>query len=213
MKIFVDLDEVLADFVGGVASLWDIPQSRLLAHWPAGAWDCVPPLRAAAGEPGLTEDAFWRRIEAAGEGFWAGLRPLPWWRDVLRLVRAAAGDDWRVLSAPSRDPACHAGKVRWAARRLGGTGRLLMVPARDKPLLAGRGRLLIDDREETVVAWAAAGGTGVLFPRHHNKAWRHAADPAGYLRGVFAAAGYTRGFPPPPAPASSRTEELPSCTS
>ena len=72
MRILLDLDCVLADFVGGVARLWGLTAADLLRHWPAGEYGMNGPLAAALERPGygrpvIDDAAFWRAIHAAPE--------------------------------------------------------------------------------------------------------------------------------------------------
>lgn len=181
MKIFLDLDEVLADFVGGACQAWGVSREAVEAEWPAGEWDIVPPLGRVlkANDPTTDwgEDMFWRIISDMGEFFWSKLRPLPWMGEVIDLVRYHAGDDWLIVTSPSHCPTSYAGKARWVDRYLGRDGLRRLVLTTNKPAIGGPGAVLIDDREETVRRFEKVGGRGILFPRLHNSRHNERHDP------------------------------------
>lgn len=166
--ILVDMDEVLADFA--------IPAARLHGvRWdprPAGCWDMAQILE-------IPQDEFWRPINEAGAPFWTGLPPTPWAVDLHQLV-AGLGCPWYVVSSPSLDPLCHAGKVEWL-HRFFGAGFHDYVFTGHKHLLAGPRKVLIDDREETCIKFRQHGGYAVLFPSIGNRLHAQRADPLKYV--------------------------------
>lgn len=177
MRILLDMDELLSDFVGGACREWGKTAAEVEQHWEPGRWDIVPPLAAALGEP-LTDLAFWDRLHNRAE-FWAGLDPLPW---VDELVDAAARwtDDWWVVTSPSHCPSSYYGKAQWLKRQFGRRfDRFHLTP--HKHLFARADTLLIDDRDDNVDRFIAAGGKGLVFPRHHNSQHRHKGDPLKYV--------------------------------
>ena len=89
MKIFLDVDEVLADFVGGACAVWGTTEAEVLPYWEPGVWNMIPPLSRALGLPvTLTEEEFWAAIVERGDRFWLNLRPLPWAGRVIDLVQS-----------------------------------------------------------------------------------------------------------------------------
>lgn len=188
MRILLDLDEVLADFVGGAARAWGLKTEQLLQHWRPGRWDIIPPMSAALGIS-LTETQFWQPMNGRTE-FWAGLEVLPWAEEVVRLVEHWA-DEWFVVSSPTSCPSSYVGKVQWLKRYFG-TGFDNYVITNQKPLFAMEGVLLVDDRESTVRDFVREGmrrglntGGAILFPRHHNRNHRASDDPVKHLRYVL----------------------------
>lgn len=173
MKIFLDLDEVLVDFVGGALAVHGWTREQLHEAWTPGVWDMTVPM-------GLTEEEFWRPIHAAGETFWTGLQPLPWAEEVLALVRRYA-DDWTIATAPSLCPTSRLGKERWLRSYFGPAFDRYVITT-EKHRLAGPGRILIDDREETCRKWSLAGGIGQVFPAHQNSLHQHKHDPVPVIR-------------------------------
>lgn len=176
MTILLDLDEVLADFVGGALRVHGWTRERLETVWRPGTWSIVEPM-------GLTPEAFWEPINAMGDAFWLGLQPLPWAIDVVRIVDSVV-DNWYIITSPGHHVSGYTGKIRWLRRFFGMTFERFVI-TQHKTLLARAGTLLIDDREDTVKAFEAAGGQGLLFPSRHNTLYRWADDPAKYLSGVL----------------------------
>lgn len=154
MTLFLDLDGVLADFVGGI----------LLAHgrpwpdrWPPGHWEMAEVL-------GLTPYQFW--LPACCESFWADLPLTPECSAIVSLAERYSQEVF-LCSTPSQAPESWSGKLRWIGRHLPAYTRrtILMV---DKALLAGPWSCLVDDNDENVARFRAFGGQAVLVPRHWN---------------------------------------------
>lgn len=176
MRILLDMDEVLCDFVGGACRAWGLTVEEVRQHWQVGQWDIVQPLNRILGIG--TED-FWQRIDQT-HNFWLYLEPLPWMGQVLELVRTVT-DDWAIVTSPSRNPLCCAGKMQWLQRHLGSTFRRFVFTGH-KEYLVGPNTVLVDDREATVRKFIEAGSDGIVFPAHHNSKYRHMGDPITYLK-------------------------------
>lgn len=179
MRILLDLDEVLVDFIGGCCRAFKADLALVLQNWTPGEWSCVGPIGKVKGFP-LDDKFFWTVIHEKGEAFWADLEPLPWIEDVLDLVKSLT-DDWHIVSAPSFCPTSYSGKVKWLKNYFGrGFDRFAITP--HKNLFAGKDVLLIDDRESNVKNFIRAGGDGLIFPRHNNGLHTRKQDPVGHIR-------------------------------
>lgn len=177
MRILVDMDEVLADFVGGVARAFSIPLSEIEQHWEAGCFDIIQPLNKAL-PASLSEGEFWSRLE--WPGFWGGLDRLPW---ATRLIKAIGEitDNYFVVTSPSRGRYCMWEKQDWLNRFFGVAWWDRMIPTPHKAEFAEPNTVLIDDRESTIDAFRKRGGSGILFPRHHNRLRGMKSDPLGHV--------------------------------
>jgi hypothetical protein len=166
MRVFIDIDGVLADFHGGVRQLFpDLPTDDA---WPAGEYSFAKVL-------GFSANVFWSRIDEGGPAWWAGLEPYPWAFD---LVRAAAElGEITLATSPTLSEASHAGKLRWINKHFGAGFRGYAMIACGKQILARPDALLIDDRDGPIDAFAAAGGNAIRFPRPWNEDRAIAADP------------------------------------
>lgn len=191
MKIFLDLDCVLADFVGGACKAHGLEVADVLPLWPPGEYGMVAPVGRALGKRDgdgavpFTDAHFWEPLNGS-RAFWADLPTLPWAVDLLELAWSVS-DDWYIITAPSWCDECIPGKMEWCRRFLGlGCAEFDgLIPTRHKSLLAGPGRILIDDNENNVAGWEAEGGRGILFPSHHNRLHRWKDDPLARVRGVL----------------------------
>lgn len=173
MRILLDMDEVLCDFVGGALRVHGWTRKQLEQVWPVGTWSIIEPM-------GLTHDAFWKRIDAGGARFWRGLDPLPWAHDLIDWVTNTT-DDWHIVTTPGHSVDCYVGKVRWLKWFFGERfDRFAITP--HKHIFAAPHAILIDDKEETVRHFRRAGGRARLFPSRHNSLFEFANDPVGYLK-------------------------------
>src|SRR3990167_3346895 len=102
LVVLIDMDEVLADFVGGACQVHGVTKAELHAIQEPGRWDISHPIGTIIRRE-LSDDDFWEPIHAAGEEFWFGLDRLPEAIHILDLVKSIT-PNWYIVSAPSR---CH----------------------------------------------------------------------------------------------------------
>lgn len=159
-RIFLDLDGVLADWASAAIIAHNRNPDRVLEAWPAGTYDIAEVL-------GISANAMWAPIHAAGAEFWANLDPYPWVHDMVQGCRSVAPTT--ILTSPSLDPSAAAGKVAWMQRMFGRSFRDYLIGP-DKPSCARRGAVLIDDRDAGCEAFVEAGGHAVVFPQPWNTA-------------------------------------------
>lgn len=167
LRILVDLDDVIADFTGAACRLhgWD---RKEIDEKRRGRWNL-------AELQGIELHEFWKPITYEGESFWIGLQSLPWAEELLALVENTTSD-WHIITAPSRCPTSHGGKVKWMKRYFGKTfDRFAITP--HKEIFAQPHVLLIDDREENIANFESAGGLGITFPTAGNSQYQLAANP------------------------------------
>jgi 5'(3')-deoxyribonucleotidase len=163
MNICLDVDGVLADFVGGTA--------RLLGFDPTlvTMWDYYP-------QVGQTEESFWRAVDAAGADFWANLEPYPWERELFDACNQMGNTI--LLTTPSTSPTSPEGKLRWIQEQYGKDFRKYLIgPA--KEFCANPNTVLIDDSESNCAKFRSYGGHAILFPRPWNY-HRTMSDPLAY---------------------------------
>ena len=133
MRLFLDLDGVLADFDRGVALVTGKPpeQMGLGTMW-----------RALARAPDFFGTL---AFMADAEALWAFCEP----HEPTILTGIPLGS-W----APAQ-------KARWVARMLGGNVPLITCLSRDKPRYSRQGHVLVDDRARARAGWERKGGTFV----------------------------------------------------
>jgi 5'(3')-deoxyribonucleotidase len=164
MKICLDMDGVLVDFVGGAATLIGYDPSVV------NTWDYYPLI-------GKTENEFWRAIDAAGSDFWATLPIYPWALDLYRECKAIAPTIF--LTSPSQCPSSMHGKLRWMQDNFGRQFRDYLVGPK-KEFCATPDTILIDDSDANCKKFQAAGGRPILFPRPWNEN-RGIAEPYSFV--------------------------------
>jgi 5'(3')-deoxyribonucleotidase len=165
--IFIDLDGVLDDFVRGAFTAFGRPlDAETLANVRWNFWGML-------GCDNETE--LWDVIDCT-TGFWESLVPYPWASDLVAAAEEVG--TVRLLSSPSKDPMCLAGKKRWVNTHF---PALRLLPFGEKELLAKPGRILIDDNDGNCEKWRAAGGIAILFPQPWNNNREFTVDPLGHV--------------------------------
>lgn len=157
-KIFVDMDGVLCDFVGATYKVFN-----MRPEWPNGFgfYDLHKVL-------GVTEAGMWSKIRQVPY-FWDNLPTLHHFNELLAVL-----DDYKVTIAtsPTKDPMCAAGKMAWIQRYMPVKYHRKFMIGTEKHELAGPTKLLIDDGEHNIDAFAKAGGCTFLWPQPWNAAHR-----------------------------------------
>lgn len=155
MRVYLDLDGVLVDFVRSVYTrLFGMSRERAdEAYEETTDWHAMPRVL------GITDAELWDAVDGAGEGFWLNLPMLPWAAGLLNMFPDAV-----VLTAPTPHPSSAAGKHRWCQLH----SRKCVITT-EKHLLANSKALLIDDNEENIRRFVNAGGQGLLWPAPWNR--------------------------------------------
>ena len=163
-RIYVDMDGVLCDLVKAI----------LTEHGRMDLYNRMPHRK-------VTESIDWDRHETwlptlvDGPTFWATLDRYPWTDEIMQFARDA-GADVHVLTRPlnlSLHDAtdigyCVHGKMAWLRRQFGADFKDVVFTA-EKHLLSQPGVLLIDDDEQYIERFEAAGGRQIIFPQSYNK--------------------------------------------
>jgi phosphoglycolate phosphatase-like HAD superfamily hydrolase len=148
-KIYFDMDGVLADFERGI---------REICH--------LEPLDQT-NKSKLDDDKMWSAVREVGH-FYDKLEPMPGAIDLFSLLYERYGDKCEILSGipKPRRGILTAGedKKAWARRLLSENLTVNIVFREDKKkYVHGRGYVLIDDLQENIDEWNAAGGSGILY--------------------------------------------------
>jgi 5'(3')-deoxyribonucleotidase len=165
-KIYVDMDEVLVDFIGAACKAHGTTFAELEPNWPPGTWQMDEVM-------GISLDMWWAPIHSLGEKFWKEIEPLPWFNDILDWVQSTT-DDWHIVSTPSNHASSWSGKKKWWDKHAPQHSKRLILCC-DKANQIESNGILIDDNEETCHKYQARGGTAILFPIIGNRlhALRH----------------------------------------
>jgi hypothetical protein len=145
-KIYVDMDGVVADFDQRFKDLSGIGPREF--------------------EEKYGKDAFWDFIDE-GENklkFWVGI---PQMSDAKQLIDFVSNYDYEMLTAPSIKKQSSMGKGLWMINQtknglFPSKPKVNYKSAKNKKDFAAPNHILIDDREDTINSWNAAGGIGIL---------------------------------------------------
>lgn len=150
--LFLDLDGVITDFVAGAYAAHGRERPPALDWNFYHAWP-------------MTDSDFWAPL---GYDFWVGL---PWTPEGKEFLRGAedliAYDRIALLTSPCDTPGGVEGKVEWVRRHMPDYRRRLFVGP-PKHLVAGPGKVLVDDHDPNVTKFREWGGRAVLAPRSWN---------------------------------------------
>lgn len=167
--IFLDMDGVLADLIGaacGIFGRYDLQTGN--TAWPPGEYSIARVL-------GITADRLWAAVNRQGVDWWAHLEPLPHYLDLLGLV-ISTGRTWSILTSGHVSDYAATGKSQWITRHLPAYRDRLII-TKEKHLLAGPDRVLIDDSDENCRRFIEAGGRAIVYPQPWNSAHLYAGRP------------------------------------
>jgi 5'(3')-deoxyribonucleotidase len=152
--IILDMDGVLADFVGGVRELFGMPDD-----WTPKEYEFIEGM-------GMTPQQFWTRISNRPDFFY-NLEPI---HDGLYLARRliTEGFDVAVATSPPLDPRAAKDKIQWIGTHLPELSRDFFITPR-KELLSMSGRILIDDCDANCEKWRERGGTAFLAKQSYSQ--------------------------------------------
>ena len=147
VKLFLDMDGVLTDFMGACEKL-----GENMTLW----YDS-------------DKERFWRKVACAGPEFWSEMPWMAGGRELHRFI-TDSGFCPTILSAlpnPNRKRAldnARTGKIYWLRKELGVqyASNAILCFRPEKALQSGNSRILIDDNPENILEWEEAGGRGVL---------------------------------------------------
>lgn len=154
IHIFLDLDGVLSDFVGGCEEEFDCDLSDI-SNW--GFWS----------EIGISKNEFWKRIQS-NPRFWFDLKPYPWARNLVNLCMEKTKGNVTIVTSPDMAAHTYGQKAGWVMKFYPGLSRKLFVGPQ-KHLLAQPNRILIDDADSNIKKFREAGGKAITFPQKWNK--------------------------------------------
>lgn len=164
MITFLDLDGTCADFHASASRLAGISPITSMADRAMGERiQCSYHLETFMGMD------IWQKIEAAGVDFWAELAPTPWLNDMVEVI-SRASDELYVLTTPMHIAAAAVpGKIEWCRKYLPRVPGKNIIFTGQKQLLAGPGRLLVDDADDVVEQFRLSGGQAFCVPQPWNR--------------------------------------------
>lgn len=164
---FVDLDGVLADFIGGAAEVHQrldlLRDGENPGTWPRAQWDS--PAAFA-----MSDEDFWGPLK--GAQFWKTLKKTPWADLLLEEIEACfPSPNIFILTSPFASHGSAAGKLEWVARHYGWLKQRVIVTVA-KHAIARPGAVLIDDSDQNCEVFRSNGGGAILVPQPWNSAWK-----------------------------------------
>jgi 5'(3')-deoxyribonucleotidase len=166
MIILIDLDGVLANFNAGAISAAGLP----IRSEDVDSWDFFLPY--------MSEEEFTKAIDDTMY-FWDDLEVYPWAHRLVEVCRAKG--EVFFCSSPGNHDEAATGKLNWLRKNgfLGPKDKNYVL-THDKWLLAGPGRVLVDDSPFQLTKFRDAGGERCTFPQP----WNHTGgytDKVGYV--------------------------------
>jgi len=157
-QVLLDMDGVLTDFVKHICQLHNRPNPFLHGE-NRGLFEMDKIW-------GMSASDFW---SPCGYDFWSTMDWMPDAQDILGVLDSAVGtDNVCLLTAPCATAGCVEGKRDWVRKNLPEFSKRLMIGSA-KEFMASPVRLLVDDRDENVDKYKAAGGPTFLYPRCWNR--------------------------------------------
>ena len=149
MRIYFDMDGVLADFARGI---------REFAGFN-------PAVQGESNEK--PDDLVWDAVRST-DHFYDRLEPIPGSFELFRELFEKYGEDCQILSAvpkPKRNiPEAGDDKRKWVARLLSPDVKVNIVLRKEKQgYCTGQDSILIDDYDKNIKEWIKMGGSGILF--------------------------------------------------
>ena len=146
-KVYLDMDGVLADFDKRFKDITGMAPKDF--------------------ENKYGKDEFWKVIDEDNKiSFWVGIPEMP---SAKALVDAVKDYNFELLTSPSAKKQSYLGKILWVRNHkdlFGRKPRINFKKASEKHLVKPdlqKTDILIDDREDTIGRWNAAGGTGIVY--------------------------------------------------
>jgi len=164
IKIYFDMDGVLADFDGMANKL----------RRPSAEFN--QPSELLGDEQRAAKQEFYKTIE--GTDFFADLAIIPGAIDILDAARRVAGENLFILSKAPKAKNFVTGieyqkqiarqKTEWALKHFGdyfAPARIFIVMdgAKNESVVPTKNDILIDDRPDNIEKWTAGGGAGILY--------------------------------------------------
>lgn len=154
MKCFLDIDGVLADFVGQLCNKLNVDNPYTEVE-NRGTWDIQK----------FLGDDIWDITNNCN--FWTTIPKLPDAEMIVEIIDSFFGDNVCLLSSPTNCPECAQGKVKWIQNHFPQYKDRYLL-GRAKHFCASPNAMLIDDCPENIEKFVAAGGCGLLLPRPYN---------------------------------------------
>ena len=153
LKIFLDIDGVLTDFVGHAVRKLNLNVDPTNCSWDFFASEMTP-------------RQFWDSISLYGPCFWRNMPTHEWAENLIDVVKSY-DPEFTLLTSPANCSYSWSGKRLWIQETFGASFNR-QIFTHDKHFCAAPGRVLIDDTEINCKRFADWGGQAILFPQSWN---------------------------------------------
>lgn len=171
MRLFLDMDDVIVNYVHNVAKHYEIPLDEFYKRWPLGVYE----IYHAIGKP---DGEVWAEMREVSDEFWSTMPEFPWSRKFYDTC--CQYGETLILTSPINSPTCLSGKLKWLYKFTGDPYFNNYIMTKMKWTCARWNHILIDDKEANVKQFIKEGGRAVLFPSHGNHLHDRLDDPCGY---------------------------------
>lgn len=160
MNILLDMDGVICDWCGAACAHFGQDINDVLNVQPPGHFGIEFGM-------GITREKLWAGLDGIGEEFWSEcIRQYPWAKQLYADCMKMAPTYF--LTSPSIHTVSASGKIKWLRKFTGDQKFRDYIFTTHKHLLAKPGNVLVDDDDEKVSSFRAAGGHAILFPQRWN---------------------------------------------
>ena len=162
MRIMLDMDGVLVNFMEGIKSIYGYDDYEIPDHtYQIHLWTFY-----AEGNPFKISKKELREIFDYSSEFWVKLPEYSWSKELIKKCFNLVGpENVFILSAPSRGESCK-GKFNWIEKNYPEMGdRYVLTPHK---YLCAQDSVLIDDSDWKIDSFVEAGGHGIVFPQEWN---------------------------------------------
>lgn len=170
-RVFIDMDGVVADFVGGACKLHGLDNVYYEPdfEYHKDAYD------VNSFSNGMDPKEFWG---AMGYDFWANLDKTSEADELIEFLKKRFGvHNLCFLTSPILTKGCADGKREWVKKHYPDIPVLISCRAAGgeppKWMAAGPVSVLIDDSDTNIDLWCEHGGVGHVWPRPWNKAYKN----------------------------------------
>lgn len=179
--IALDIDGVLNKFIIEALAKFGTPIAYN-DYSPDWGWEMLKGI----------EERYGRKVSDAE--FWGAVKR-DWWADselsdeanaiLDRCVNLVGKDHVFLLTSPTLDPDCVAGKLEWIQAKLPKWIQRQFLIGPHKHFACRPTTLLVDDGDHNVREWRAAGGPALLVPRPWNTNYDLAGETMLYVHARF----------------------------
>ena len=182
-RIFLDLDDVCNAFTMHALQAVGCPVSAFDHHLydPRWGFDIVKAVNELHPSMTFSRKHFWDKIDRR---VWSGAPVSKEFGLLLSRCKSLVGaSDVCILTTPTEDPECLAGKLEWIHEHLPEWMHRQYLMGPQKYLLAGPDSLLIDDSAKNIREFQQHGGQTILMPRPWNPL--HSVKPGPYVHNTL----------------------------